>query len=174
MKNSFVVKTLRNNDETGLGLFLSLTLYWFQKHAAHNLSIPRCVICGQLGSNILVIQHGIVKMKSLHLNGRCSERKSQLTKDWKTEAQFMNCKIFQSFFCYLWKGPQGIRALLKLLIPYLSKDQNCVPGQQFLLSFFFLKVISLLSGPVDLSSSSDHKGTFGWNTFLDTIHRWPT
>lgn len=56
---------------------------------------------------------GIVKMKSLHLNDQYSECKSQLTKDWKTEAQFMNCKIFKSFFCYIMKRATGNQGIIK-------------------------------------------------------------
>lgn len=35
------------------------------------------------------------------------------------------------FSATLWKGPQGIRGLLKVLTPSLSKDQNDVTGQHF-------------------------------------------
>lgn len=76
---------------------------------------------------------------SLHLNDQSAECKSHLTKDWKAEAQFMNCQIFWSFFCYIMKrarGNQGIIKTVNIIFVQRSKWWYWTAVFSFFLFFF--------------------------------------
>lgn len=168
----FVVKkTLHESDETGLDLFLPLTLSWIQKYVRQAIfSLSGCEIswpallkhrCGPTWD--CVDEESPTEWR---LRWQCKSQLPGLGNS--SEPPFMNCVIFRCFFVTLLKDPQGIRALLKLLTPSLSKTQNDVKGQLFFLSS--LKVMSLLSstrGSVLIQSSQG-------NFWVERIYRHDT
>lgn len=116
MAKTAVMKT----NKIGLDLFCPLCCIGFKSTCGAQFD---SVLCNLLPvcSNIVVIQHGIVKIKCLHQNDQNLSVNLTWLKIKKQRLNLWTARFSEAFYVTFWNRPQGIRALLKLLTSTLSK-----------------------------------------------------